>query len=148
MRMKRILFTLLLTATVTLGAWAQENSEETRRGEDWETIAGSGGDVIDQPDQMPTYPGGMEGWTKYLYRNLTYPEKELRKRIEGRVLVQFVVMANGKVRDVKVIQSVSPGLDAEAVRVIKKSRGWNPGIKDGKPVNTKFTVPIRFALNE
>lgn len=146
--MKRILFTMLLTATTFAGAWAQENADEIRRGEDWEEIAGSGGAIEDKPDAMPTFPGGIDGWTKYLYRELSYPEKELRKRIEGRVLVQFVVTAEGKVRDVKVLQSVSPGLDAEAMRVVKKSRGWNPGIKDGKPVNTKFTIPIRFALNE
>ena len=138
----------LMLATVMTGAWAQENADEIRRGEDWEVIEGSGAELVDKPDQMPTFPGGLDGWTKYLYRNLTYPEKELKNKVEGRVLVQFVVMANGKVRDVKVVKSVSPGLDAEAVRVIKKSRGWNPGIKDGKPVNTKFTVPIRFALNE
>ena len=146
--MKRLFLTLTLVATVMASAWAQENADEIRRGEDWETIAGSGADLVDQPDQMPTFPGGIEGWTKYLYRNLSYPEKELKNKIEGRVLVQFVVMADGKVRDVKVLQSVSPGLDAEAMRVVKKSRGWNPGMKDGKPVNTKFTVPIRFALNE
>lgn len=139
---------MMLALATYAGAWAQENADEIRRGEDWETVAGSGGAVEDQPDAMPTFPGGIDGWTKYLYHNLTYPEKELRKRIEGRVLVQFVVTAEGKVRDVKVLHSVSPGLDAEAMRVVKKSRGWNPGIKDGKPVNTRFTVPIRFALNE
>ena len=147
MLMKRMIFTLML-ATAMTGAWAQENADEIRRGEDWEIIEGSGAELVETPDQMPTFPGGIDGWTKYLHRNLTYPPKELKNKVEGRVLVQFVVMANGKVRDVKVLQSVSPGLDAEAVRVIKKSRGWNPGIKDGKAVNTKFTVPIRFALNE
>ena len=146
--MKRILLTVMLAVTVAAGAWAQDVADEIRRGEDWETVAGSGGAVEDKPDAMPTFPGGIDGWTKYLYRNLIYPERELRKRIEGRVLVQFVVTKDGKVSDVKVLKSVSPGLDAEAVRVIKKSRGWNPGIKDGQPVNTRFTVPIRFALDK
>jgi TonB family protein len=111
-----------------------------------EHVGGSGADVVDQPDVMPTFPGGVEAIGRVLSRELEYPKKEMKKGVQGRVIVSFVVQTNGKVGDVKVMKSVSPGLDAEAVRAVKQLRGWNPGTKNGQPVNTRYTLPVNFKL--
>lgn len=111
-----------------------------------EHIVGAGANVV--PDAMPTFPGGKEALSRVLSRNLTYPEKERKNGVQGRVIVSFIVQTNGKVGDVKVMKSVSPGLDAEAVRVVKLLRGWNPGTKNGQPVNTRYCLPVNFKLGK
>ena len=58
-----------------------------------------------------------------------------------------VINRNGKVSDIEIVQSVSPSLDAEARRVIKSMPKWKPGMQNGKPVKTRFTLPLLFRLN-
>ena len=66
--------------------------------------------------------------------------------IQGRVICSFVVEKNGSIGDVKVVKSVDPSLDKEAVRVIRNMPNWNPGKQNGLPVRVKFTVPVTFRM--
>ena len=66
--------------------------------------------------------------------------------IQGRVIVQFTIKKTGEVSNATVIRSVSPELDAEAIRVVKSMPDWKPGEQKGEPVNVKFTLPIQFRL--
>jgi protein TonB len=75
-----------------------------------------------------------------------YPGEAVNEKISGRVFVNFVVSAEGKVKNVKVIKSVHPLLDKEAVRVIGMMPEWKPGRQMGKAVDVAYTVPVEFTL--
>jgi protein TonB len=102
--------------------------------------------IYESVDVKPEFPGGIPELMKYLTTHLKYPTKAQKKGIQGRVLCTFIVEKDGRVNDVRVVKSVDPDLDKEAMRVVKHMPKWKPGLKDGKPVRTKFTLPVAFAL--
>lgn len=77
-------------------------------------------------------------------RNIKYPTKAIESKIQGRVIVQFVVNKDGSISNAKIVRSVDPDLDKEALRVINSMPQWKPGMQKGEPVSVKFTVPIVF----
>lgn len=95
---------------------------------------------------MPSFPGGEGAMMRYLSSHVRYPGAAQENNIQGRVVVQFVVKRNGEVGQVKVVRSVDPDLDREAVRVVKSLPKFNPGRKDGQPVNVWYTLPVTFKL--
>lgn len=98
-------------------------------------------------EKMPEFPGGQEALMEYLEKNLNYPEKLQEKGITGTVYVTFVVNKNGGIEDVRVLRSLHPLLDKEAVRVVKSMPKWKPGEQRGKKVNIQYNLPIRFSLD-
>jgi protein TonB len=68
--------------------------------------------------------------------------------ITGKVFISFTVEKDGSITDVKVDRKLGYGTDEEAVRVIKASKRWNPGMQNGKPVRVKYNIPIQFSLNQ
>ena len=103
-------------------------------------------EFFDVVEQMPEYPGGPSALFEYLAKNIRYPESAEKAGIQGRVIATFVVMKDGSISNVKVVKSVSPELDTEALRVLSAMPNWTPGMQNGKAVNVKYTVPISFAL--
>ncbi len=103
--------------------------------------------AIENPDVKPKFPGGEAAFMKYISNNARYPDTALKSGKKGIVGVSFVVKKNGDVTNVEVTQSVSPELDAEAVRVIKASPKWKPGMVNGVPVDVKMKVPFRFQFH-
>ena len=97
-------------------------------------------------EQMPEFPGGMGEAMKFLAKNIKYPAAAQQAKIEGRVIVQFVVGKDGSISDVKIARGVSPDLDAEAMRVVSLMPKWNPGKQRGQAVSVKYTMPIMFRL--
>ncbi|MGI6242037.1 MAG: TonB family protein [Prevotella sp.] len=98
-------------------------------------------------EEMPTFPGGTSAMMKYLASNIKYPKECHEKGIQGRVIVQFIVQKDGSISNVKVVRSIDPLLDAEAVRVVSGMPKWTPGKMKGKPVNVHYTIPISFQLS-
>lgn len=94
----------------------------------------------------PEYPGGINELLKTLGMNLRYPAEAMATNIQSRVVVRFVVTEKGKIASPEVIKSVSPELDAEAIRVLQTLSDFNPGTIDGKPVSVYYTLPITFKL--
>lgn len=66
----------------------------------------------------------------------------------GRVVVSFIVEKDGSLSNIKAMQSVSPDMDAEAIKVVKNSPKWIPGTQFGRPVRANFIVPINFSLGQ
>ncbi len=99
-------------------------------------------------EQLPKFPGGDEQFGKFLAGNLKYPAEAKEKHISGRVFVSFVVEKDGSLTDIKVLRGLGYGTDEEAVRVLKASPKWSPGMKEGKKVRVQFTMPIFFQLGE
>ncbi|MBS7562899.1 TonB family protein [Mucilaginibacter sp. Bleaf8] len=95
-------------------------------------------------DVLPEPLGGSGAWSKFLQKNLRYPSTEN----QGRVTISFVVEKDGHLTDITVLKGISPELDNEALRVLKLSPAWKPGMQNGRPVRVKFTVPIVFQLSE
>lgn len=102
--------------------------------------------VYDIVEQMPEYPGGIPAMMEFIKDNIKYPESLKESAIQGRVVVQFVISETGEIGDVKVIRSIDPALDAEAVRVVKSMPRWKPGVQDGKTISVKYTMPVMFRL--
>ena len=97
-------------------------------------------------EEMPQFPGGLGEAMKFLAKNIKYPVEAQQAKIEGRVIVRFVVGRDGSVSNVEVVRGVSPELDAEAVRVVSLMPKWIPGKQRGKAVAVKYTMPIMFRL--
>ncbi|GGZ38985.1 protein TonB [Echinicola pacifica] len=104
-------------------------------------------EIFDVVETMPTPPGGMEGWNKYLSKNLKYPTQARRMGIEGTVYVVFVVNTDGSIQDVGILRGIGGGCDEEAMRVVKNAPKWEPGKQRGRPVRVKMRLPIRFKLS-
>ncbi len=102
--------------------------------------------AYDVVEQMPEYPGGIPALIQFLQENLQYPELAMASRIEGRVLVAFIVEKDGSISDIHTVRSVDPSLDKEAIRVVSIMPKWAPGYMNGKPVRVRFTLPINFKL--
>ena len=97
-------------------------------------------------EQMPTYPDGDAALMAFISKNLKYPEEAIRKKIEGKVILGFVIDSTGVVKDVSVLRSLEPACDKEAIRVVKLLPRWIPGKQDGKKVNVRYTLPVIFKL--
>ena len=97
-------------------------------------------------EQLPEFPGGAVALMKWLTKNLRYPDAARRRKLQGRVVTQFIVNADGSLSDLKVIEPVDPQLDREALRVLRMMPAWKAGNQDGKPCRTMVCIPIVFKL--
>jgi bla regulator protein blaR1 len=128
-----------------------------------QVVKRDGNKIYNKVDIMPEFKGGTDELMKYLGNNIKYPKEDLFKNSteelvngkkvpmlenSGLVLVNFVINKQGKVKDVKILKSVSAPLDNEAIRVIEGMPKWKPGKHKGKKVNVSFNLPIKFKLEE
>ena len=95
-------------------------------------------------EHQPEFPGGRQGFYKYLSDSLKYPDKARNDDIHGQVGANFVVEKDGSLSDIKISRSLTPETDAEAIRVLQDGPKWAPGVQNGKPVRVMFTVVISF----
>ena len=137
-----LIVAMLLTMTATLSAQNSKRKhdrlpvkEEERRPE-----------VHTIVEYMPVFPGGEHALLAYVAQHLKYPEQAKKDRVEGVVLLRFVVLENGHVGKVQIIKSLESHCDAEAKRVVKSLPRFIPGRQGGKAVRVWYTLPIRFQL--
>ena len=102
--------------------------------------------VHEAVDESPSFPGGLSALMKYLASNIQYPQEAVKSKIQGKVILQFVVERDGSIGDLGVRQGVDPRLDAEAMRVVRSMPTWTPGKKNGKVVRCRFMLPVVFRL--
>ena len=102
--------------------------------------------VFDVVEEMPMFPGGPSKLFEFLASNVNYPTEAEKAKIQGRVIASFVVEKDGSISEAKVVKSIDPSLDAEALRVINAMPNWIPGKQKGEPVRVKYVVPITFRL--
>jgi TonB family protein len=103
--------------------------------------------IYDVVEEMPEFPGGPATLYETLVKSIQYPEEARIKGAQGRAIVTFVVEKDGSISNARVVKSVDPSLDAEALRVINSMPKWNPGKQNGEPVRVKYTAPVRFSLD-
>lgn len=95
---------------------------------------------------MPSYPGGMDAFRKFLHDNIKYPPIAQETNFQGTVYVNFTVEKDGSLTNVGVDRKIGGGLDEEAIRVVKLGKKWTPGIQNGKEVRVRYNVPVKFSL--
>ena len=97
-------------------------------------------------EEMPEFPGGSKALRSFLAQHIMYPVEAQKEKIQGKVFVNFVVGSFGQVTNAKIVKSVHPSLDAEALRVVGLLPAWKPGKQRGQAVDVAYTVPIEFVL--
>ena len=110
-------------------------------------------DVEDDPipfitvEQKPTFNGGdANGFAKWVNSRLVYPEVAKENGVEGRVTLQFTIGKDGRLQDVKVLNSPDESLAQEAVRVVSSSPKWEPGRQRDRAVKVSYTFPVVYRL--
>ena len=99
-------------------------------------------------EEFPEFPGGTGELMKYLAMNMKYPKDAHDNKIQGRVIVNFIISKDGTIKDPKVVHSVYPSLDKEAIRVVQEMPKWKPAKQRGEAVNVRYTIPISFRLSD
>ena len=105
-------------------------------------------EIFQAIEQQPGFPGGDMGLSKYLAKTLKYPDYAREHKITGRVILTFVVEKTGRLSEFNVTSSPDESLSNEALRVMKASPVWKPGIQNSLPVRVRFSMPITFTLSK
>jgi len=105
-------------------------------------------DIFTIVEKMPAYPGGERAMLAFLSENIRYPAKARLNNVQGTVVVQFIVLEDGKLDQPAVVRSIGSGCDEEVVRVVNEMPLWEPGMQDGVPIKVRYTLPVRFKLEE
>lgn len=103
-------------------------------------------EIFNIVEESATPKGGMAAFYKFVSDKIKYPPQARRMGIEGRVFVEFVILKDGTLSEVRAIKGIGAGCDEEAVRIVQSSPAWNPGKQRGKPVRQRYTLPIIFKL--
>jgi len=112
-----------------------------------DTIPAKDNKVFTAVEQEPGFPGGIQAFGHYLQANIHYPADSRKKRVQGRVIISFVVEKDGSLSNIRIARGVADDIDREALRVIQASPRWTPGIQNGKLVRVAYSVPIAFTLD-
>lgn len=97
-------------------------------------------------EEMPTFPGGEKSLFQFLSEQIRYPPIAKQNNIQGTVYLSFIINTKGEITDIEVLRDPGGGLADEAIRVVKQMPKWNPGMQQGKAVNVKFNLPVKFKL--
>ena len=148
-RFKYLLFVPLAVALLAMNSTAMRANVQKKVVKTTKVTkkTGTTDKVYEVCEQMPIFPGGDAAMMKYLSENVKYPALAIKAQEQGRVVVSFTVEKDGAISDVKVARSVTPSLDAEAVRVVKAMPKWTPGKQGGQLVRVRYNVPVSFKLN-
>lgn len=103
-------------------------------------------EVLRIVEELPQYPGGMVEFMKWLTATLKYPPAALRQKIQGKVMVAFIVNIDGSITNLELTQRVNTLLDNEALRVMRLMPKWTPGKDHGVVCRTKVAIPIVFEI--
>ncbi len=126
---------IVINTPVGEGPINQEKTEDTNQ-------------IFTNVEVLPSFPGGLDAFGKFLGKNLRYPPIARDNGIQGRVYCNFVVEKDGSLTDIKVVRGIGGGCDEEAIRVLKNSPKWTPGVQNGRNVRVSYTIPIYFQLQQ
>lgn len=96
---------------------------------------------------VPSFVGGPEALADYIHTNVKYPEFSKKHGIEGTVVLEYYITQNGAIEDIKVVKSVSPELDKEAMLVVENMPRWNPAVQNNRAIRVKYQLPVKFELH-
>lgn len=96
----------------------------------------------------PEPKGGLKAFREWIGMNYRYPQAAVDAGVKGRIVVSFVVEADGKLSGFKVVEDLGHGTGEEAVETLKKAEAWRPGVQNGKKVRVAYTLPIHLNLQQ
>jgi TonB family protein len=142
------LLVFLFLAVASVSQVFAQNEQKTAISKDTLKKSNSRTEVFTIVEEMPLFNGkpAEKGFRDYVNLNTQYPKEAKSDGIIGDVLVRFTIDVDGSLVDAKVVGSIHPLLDAEALRVVQSSPKWTPGTLKKKPVEVKYTFPVRFRL--
>lgn len=97
-------------------------------------------------EDLPQFPGGAVEMMKWLTKNLRYPSAAQQQKVQGKVVVQFIINRDGSISSIKLVKKLHPACDNEALRVVRMMPKWKPGVQHDKPCRTMVCIPIVFKL--
>lgn len=103
--------------------------------------------IYDLPDVEAQFNGGSKALQNYIAKNFKYPKKALKKNVQGRVYVSFVVEIDGSISNIHIDKGQHPSLDKEVIRLVKEMPKWKPGMANGKIVRTLCRMPVNCVIN-
>lgn len=104
-------------------------------------------DIFDIVEFKAEPKEGMTNFLKFVAKNIKYPTQARRMGVEGKVYIQFIIELDGSLSNFQLVRGIGAGCDEEAIRVLKKSKNWNPARQRGKAVRQRMILPINFRLN-
>ncbi len=125
--------TIVLIALLSMGAYAQSVKDNDS--------------IVLSEKEKPRYPGGDSELKKYLSLSLHYPNPALEQKIEGEVMIGFLIDVEGYISDIKIIKGIGYGCDEEAMRVVKEMPQWEPARIKGKAIKVAYRLPVVFELS-
>jgi periplasmic protein TonB len=129
---KWLIILLLFFCKINIGVAQNENSDSLK--------------IIEKPDQVAKFQGGMGALGKFLQKNLKYPEKAFRANVTGKVSVKFIVEVDGSLSNFQIEVSPGFGVGEEVIRVLKLSPKWIPAKQKDRKVRSVFRLPIPCML--
>lgn len=97
-------------------------------------------------NQHAYFPGGQTELAAWLSKTLKYPQECIKNKIEGEVIVSFIVERDGSITGIRLEQSVDPKLDAEAKRVVGVMPNWVAAEMNGAKTRSRLMLPVNFKL--
>ncbi|MDR0941234.1 MAG: energy transducer TonB [Bacteroidales bacterium] len=149
--MKKLIAFLFFVTVALVHTVAQENSDDMMILPPVidEPMIVDGEAIYQSPDVEAEYPGGIPALhTKYFIENLRYPSLAVEQGIQGIVIVEFIVKADGTIDNVKLVKGVHPSLDNEALRVVSMMPQWTPAKVNNENVSSYVQLPVQFKLAE
>ncbi|WP_455625421.1 energy transducer TonB [Parabacteroides sp.] len=139
--MKKAIMNTMIILFALMGCIVQAQAQQSDK-----QVQGNDEKVYTVVDVMPEFPGGPEALMKFIAQGIRYPKRSMEQGEQGRVICSFIVAKDGTIHTPKVVKSVSPELDKEAIRVLKTMPRWTPGKAGGKAVAVEYTVPVIYSL--
>lgn len=116
-------------------------------GEGGEGGDGTGNGVYSKVDVMPSFKGGgIDKFREWVQKKTKYPQTATANGIQGKVYITFIIEKDGSISNVKVARGVDPLIDDEALKSVKSSPRWTPGMLKGKAVRVSYFIPVNFEL--
>jgi len=148
----KYIITTIAFITISVAVYCQQPPPKPPKDPDSTMAAKQTGDTIlskgpyMKVEKAPEFPGGIERLYRYLGKNLRYPAAAKENNTQGKVFVTFVVEKDGSLTDIRILKSLSPETDAEAIRLMQACPKWSPGIQNGRPVRVQYSMPVSFSL--
>lgn len=101
-------------------------------------------DIIEAVDTPAEFPGGVEAMNEFVRNNTSLPAPARAQKIYGKVSVSFIVESDGTLSNIEIVKSLGYGCDEELIHCIKKMPPWKPAMSNGKPVRTRWVIPVVF----
>ncbi|MCT1524580.1 M56 family metallopeptidase [Sphingobacterium hotanense] len=106
------------------------------------------GSLIDNPEILADYPGGIDNFRKFVQEKYTYTQAAIDAGVKGKIVANFIIGSDGAISNIIITEDLGHGTGEALIAAIEKAEKWKPAIQDGKPVASRFMIPLRLDLTQ